>query len=249
MSSIIIIPARMGSSRFPGKPLYKIEGIEMINRVVDACTSSQIASQVIVATCDKEIKDCVEGFGGKVVMTSDTHERASDRVAEAVSILEESDNVRYTTIIMVQGDEPLVNPADIDLSIRELEKDKSVDICNIMCHIDSYQEFKSKNVVKVVTDINNFALCMSRSPIPYVEKSKYRSQGYKQTGVIGFSRESLNIFDELPETNLERLESIDMMRVLQHGKRIKMVLSSSNYIAVDVIEDVLKVTQVLKSIK
>ena len=246
MNSIIVIPVRMNSIRFPGKPLCKIAGNEMVNRIFDLCMNSNKASQVYVATCDQDIKECVENYGGNVVMTSDLHERASDRVAEAVTILEKKNDIRYSSVVMVQGDEPLVNSEDIDLSIKELEENSEVDICNIMCQIDNYHEFSSNNVVKVATDNNNFALLMSRSAIPYIKKDEYMSQGLKQTGVIGFKRDALDLFFELSETSIEKIESIDMMRMLQHGRKIKMILSKDNYIAVDVIEDLDKVIKYLE---
>ena len=207
--------------------------------------NSNKASQVYVATCDQDIKECVENYGGNVVMTSNFHERASDRVAEAVNILEKKNNIRYSSVIMVQGDEPLVNSEDIDLSIQELEANSEVDICNIMCQIDNYHEFSSNNVVKVVTDNNDLALLMSRSPIPNIEKNEYIAQGLKQTGVIGFKRDALDLFYDLSVTYIETIESIDMMRMLQHGRKIKMILSQDNYIAVDVIEDLDKVKKYL----
>jgi len=246
VNPVIIIPARMGSGRFPGKPLYKIDGVEMIVRILNSCKKSKVASNVFVATCDKEIRHCVENHGGDVVMTSSVHERASDRVAEAVAILEKSCNLKYTSIVMVQGDEPLVDFNDIDLLIRLLEADDQVDICNIMCHIENYYEFGSRNVVKVVADVCDFALVMSRSPIPFIDEVNYIRQGLKQTGVIGFTRHSLNLFDNLPETSMEKIESIDMMRFLQHGVKIKMILSQENYVAVDVIEDVQAVESALQ---
>jgi len=246
MNIIGIIPARMGSSRFPGKPLAKIMGRAMIHHVYSRCEKAGILEGVYVATCDKEIeKYCIENKMN-VIMTKDTHERASDRVAEAVLKIEKEKKEKIDIVVMIQGDEPLVNSTMIEKALEPLLKDEKVYLTNLMARLDSEEEQNDPNEIKVVVDKDNFALYFSREPIPSRKKSAKAPLMYKQVCVIPFKRDFLTKFNELPPTTLESIESIDMLRVLEHGYRVKMVLAGFKTYSVDTPEDLCNVEELMK---
>jgi 3-deoxy-manno-octulosonate cytidylyltransferase (CMP-KDO synthetase) len=240
-----IIPARMGSSRFPGKPLAKIRGIPMVEHVLKRSLMSKNLSDVYVATCDLEIKEAVESFEGKVVMTKDTHERASDRVAEAMAKLEVERNEKIDIVVMIQGDEPMIFPEMIDDAIEPMLSDQSIMVTNLMAPLKTREEHEDPNEVKVVVDKDNFALYFSREPIPSSKKGAEEVPMYKQVCIIPFRRDFLIKFNELPQTPLEIIESVDMLRVLEHGYKVKMVLSEYETYSVDTLEDLKRVESVM----
>jgi len=231
--TIAIIPARMDSTRFPGKPLHKLCGLPMIGHVYKRTIMSNNIDLTYVATCDEEIYDYIIGIGGNAVMTSDSHDRASDRTAEAVNIIEKQINKKINFVAMIQGDEPLVRPDDIDRSISILKNDKGINIVNLMSNIDSCDSFQDKNEVKVVTDMHSNALYFSRESIPSNWHSDKGPLMKKQLGLIFFRRDYLEKYNLLSPTPLEERESIDMLRVLENGEKIKMELSSHHSIGVD----------------
>jgi len=238
MNTAAIIPARMGSSRFPGKPLYQINGIPMIGHVYQRTSYAKDIDLTYVATCDQEIYDYIVGIGGKAVMTSSKHDRASDRAAEAIDIIEKEIDQSIDYVAMIQGDEPLTNPEDIDKSISILKNDNNINIVNLMSKIQGSDSFMDKNEVKVVVDKNNNALFFSREPIPSNWHSTKTPIMNKQLGLIFFRKDYLKYFNSLKPTPLEELESIDMLRVLENGEKIKMELTSNVSIGVDTINDV-----------
>src|SRR3989344_3463555 len=214
-----IIPARMGSSRFPGKPLEKILGISMIGHVYHRSKMSNLLKEVYIATCDKEIADYADSIGAKWIMTKDTHERASNRTAEAMIV-----------------------PEMIDMAIKPFLEDSSVEVVNLMAPIRSVEEHHDPNCPKVVVDKNNFAIYFSREPIPSRKKWKEETVPmFKQVCVIPFTRNFLLKFNELEPTPLEIIESIDMNRVLEHGYKVKMILTDVETYSVDTPEDLVKV--------
>jgi 3-deoxy-manno-octulosonate cytidylyltransferase (CMP-KDO synthetase) len=230
---IAMVPARMGSSRFPGKPLAPILGRSMIEHVYRRTAMCKVLDDVWVATCDREIRDAVKAFGGKAVMTSASHERASDRIAEAM---------QYTDadiVVMVQGDEPMTYPEMIETSLEPFFSESEQVMCvNLVARIDSEAEFESPNTIKVVMDENNFAVYMSREPIP----TRYRLPfgqipSYKQVCIIPFTKDGLDLFTRLSPTPLEETESIDMLRFIEHGYRVKMVETGLSTHAVDTADD------------
>ena len=233
MTSIIaIIPARMGSSRFPGKPLAPLLGRPMIEHVVRRATMCGLLDAVYVATCDEEIRGVVEGFGAPVLMTSANHERASDRVAEAAAALEAD------IVVMIQGDEPMITPGMIVSATAPLIRDPSVACVNLTRRIISREEYLDRNTVKVVMNVHGDALFFSRAPIPALDfASVERPPVFKQVCVIPFRRDFLREFARLPQTPLERAESIDMLRVVENGGRVRMVETEIDTHAVDTIED------------
>src|SRR3990167_5375307 len=227
MNIVAIIPARMGSSRFPGKPLAKILGMPMVGHVYFRTKMSKTISDAYIATCDEEIKQYAESIGAKCIMTKNTHERCSSRCAEAMLKIEQETGKKVDIVVMIQGDEPIVYPEMIDLALEPMLKDTSIQVVNLMAPIKSREEHNDPNCPKVVVDKNNFALYFSREPIPYKKKwNESDFSTYKQVCVIPFTRNFLLKFNELTPTHLEKIESIDMNRVLEHGYKVKMVLEN-----------------------
>ncbi len=236
MNILALIPARMGSSRFPGKPMAKILGKPMIGHVYERVSKCNLLIKTVVATCDQEILEYIESIGGEAVMTSNHHERASDRCAEALGYLEKQDGIQYDIIVMVQGDEPMTHPNMITESINPMIKDPNIVITNLLGNIDSIEEFRDRNCIKVVCDLNSDALYFSREPIPTRSKVDVIPMK-KQVCIIPFRREFLFKYTALEPTPLEIAESVDMMRVLEHGLKIRMIPTNYKTQAVDTIGD------------
>lgn len=245
---LVIIPARMGSSRFPGKPLFEIAGMPMIQHCISNAEKAVGRDFTWVATCDEEIFDFVKSIGSNVVMTSDKHDRATDRTAEAASIVENDFAEEFDIIAMLQGDEPLISASMIKKSVEVLHRNPEIFVSNLMCDIVSLEEFRNPNTVKVVCDANNFALYFSREPIPSLWKLPDEAIMRKQVCIIPFRREFLATFNALCETPLERLESIDMMRALENGYRVKMVETTNEVQAVDTLQDAEIVEEIIKKL-
>ena len=240
MKTIAVIPARMGSSRFPGKPLAKILGRPMIEHIYKRVAMSKSLDATYIATCDEEIRQAAEGFGAKVIMTSDTHERASDRVAEAVVYLDAD------LIVMVQGDEPMTHPDMIDTAVAPFKDDPKLGCVNLVRKIDHEADYLDANTIKVVMNQHNDALYMSRRPIPTIAKTGFaNTAAYKQVCIIPFRRSTLYQYTHLTPTPLEQLESIDMLRLLEHGMQVKMVPTEFNTQAVDTLEDLARVEKLM----
>ena len=232
-----VIPARMASSRFPGKPLAKIHGIPMIGHCYFRSKISRLLDEVYVATCDQEIADYVERIGGKAIMTANTHERASDRTAEALLHIERYTRSKVDIIVMIQGDEPMLKPEMIDAAVKPMFNDESIMVTNLMAHIRTNDEHEDVNEVKVVVDQQNFALYFSREAIPSRWKEGKGVTKLKQVCIIPFRRDFLIKFNDLEPTPHEIAESVDMMRVLEHGYKIKMVPTHHGVYSVDTEED------------
>ena len=241
MSVIAIIPARMGSSRFPGKPLAPILGRPMIEHMYRRTAMSSVLDAVYVATCDREIFEAVEGFGGHAIMTSPLHERASDRIAEAAQELDAE------IIVMVQGDEPMVMPDMIDLAVAPIVKHEDVVCTNLFKRIETVQEFLDRNTIKVVMDHNGDALYFSREPIPTISPVGFEGiKAYKQVCIIPFRRDFLLAYADLEPTLLEKAESIDMLRALEHGYRVRLVESPYTTFSVDTPSDLARVENLMQ---
>ena len=232
MKAIGVIPARMGSTRFFGKPLAPILGSPMIEHVFRRVSESERLSRVLVATCDEEIREVVEGFGGEAVMTSPDHERATDRVAEAVMEMDAD------VVVMVQGDEPLTHPEMIDLALDPFLHNPEELCVNLAAPIRTEEEFLDRNTIKVVTDSSGYAMYFSREPIPHLRGSFSSISPLKQVCVIPFRRDFLVRYGALPPTPNEEAESVDMMRILEHGLRVRIVVTDHETHAVDVPEDI-----------
>lgn len=241
-----IIPARMASSRFPGKPLASISGRAMIYHVYFRSILSKVLDSVYIATPDKRIRDYCMKNNMKAVMTKPTHERASDRVAEAMLKVEKKIKKRIDILVMIQGDEPLVYPEMIDMAVKPLLDDKKIMVSNLVSPLKSNEEFEDPNEVKVVSDKMNFALYFSREPIPSVKKGAKRVPMIKQVCIIPFKRDFLLKFNKLKQTPLEKAESIDMLRCLERGYRVKLVYCDFNTYSVDTKKDLEKVNRLMK---
>lgn len=242
MKIIAIIPARMAATRFPGKPLSSILGLPMIEHVRRRVSLCEMLDEVIVATCDEEIRDVVEKAGGKVVMTADSHERCTDRVAEAAA------STNADVIINIQGDEPLVLPEMIIDAARPIKNDPEIVAVNLVTRIVDDQEFNNPNAPKVVTNRFGNLLYISREPIPSSKKAN--SMDYiklKQLGIMAFRSDFLHTFTQLEPTPLEQTESVDMMRAVEHGYQIRMVETKGLMIGVDVPEDIKRAEAALVS--
>lgn len=234
---VVGIPARMGSSRFPGKPLCDILGISMIEHVYKRCKLSDNVDLVFVAACDQEVREVVEGFGGMVVMTDPDISRPALRVAEAckkIKGLKEND-----IVVVVQGDEPMVRPKMIDLAIEPILKDPKIMCVNLVSSLTDDQ-WLDPNEIKVVTDLEMNALYMSRSPIPSkIHKESFKANPFdqpvqfRQVCIFPFFKSNLLNFVKLPPTPLEQAESIEMLRAVEHGHRIRMVYSPYDTKSVD----------------
>lgn len=236
MNILAVIPVRMGSSRFPGKPLKMIKGRPMVQRILENCKRSKIISEIIIATCDKVILNFAKSINQKVVMTSKKHSRATDRVCEAVKKVEKEKNKNYDIVIMIQGDEPMVSGKMIDLAAKALINNKKVNVVNLVGPIKSEKELLDKNTIKVVYDKNMNAIYLSRSVIPVFKKFK-KKYFYKQVCVIPFRRDFLFKYSKLNETKLEMEESIDMLRIIENGYNLKFVKIKEYTHAVDSIKD------------
>ena len=246
MNIISIIPARMGSSRFPGKPMADILGMPMIGHVYKRVKMSKILTEVYVATCDTEIFNYIESIGGKAVMTSDCHERCSDRCAEAMLKIEEDEAIKVDIMVMVQGDEPLTFPQMIDEAVSPMLDDKRIVITNLVADLATVEEFEDPNEVKVVMDKQNNALYFSREPIPSRKKGILDVPMKKQVCVIPFTRDFLLEYNQMEPTSLEIIESVDMMRILENGMKVKMLDTKYNTKAVDTKEDLERVVIMMK---
>jgi 3-deoxy-manno-octulosonate cytidylyltransferase (CMP-KDO synthetase) len=235
----------MGSTRFPGKPMASIHGMPMIGHVYKRTEMAKGLSATYVATCDQEIFDYIKSIGGNVVMTADTHERCTDRTSEALLKIEEELNERMDIVVMVQGDEPMVYPEMIDESLGPFNTNNEVNVVNLMGVLKTFDEAADPNEVKVVVDKFDKALYFSREPIPSRKKFKGEIQHFKQVCIIPFRRDYLLKFNELPETPLERIESVDMMRILEHGEDVWMVRTSYDTYSVDTPEDLASVEKLM----
>lgn len=247
MKILALIPARMGSSRFPGKPMAPILGKPMIGHVYERVAKSEMLSMTVVATCDQEIYDYVESIGGVAIMTADTYERASDRCAEALLKIEMIHNIKYDIVVMVQGDEPMTHPDMIKEAVQPMIEDSSIQVTNLMGQIKTPSEFEDRNCIKVVCDLNNDAMYFSREPIP--TRSKVSEVPMcKQVCIIPFRRDYLIEYTKLEPTTLEILESVDMMRILEHGMKVRMVPTKHETYAVDTPADLKKIENLMQAL-
>ena len=243
MRSVCVIPARMGSSRYPGKPLAPLLGLPLVLHVWQRCRLDEVFDWVVIATCDTEIEEAAAAAGANVVMTADTHERATDRTEEAI----ENMNLGLADedfVLMVQGDEVLVNP-EMNGVIVQNYQDHRPDVVNLVSRLYRAEDHEDPNTVKVVSAPGGDALYFSRAPIPSRSRSD-NPPAYQQTGVIGFSWSFLKKFSSLPQTPLEKIESVDMLRVLEHGYPLKFVFTDVETIGVDTPTDLARAEAVLK---
>ena len=236
---VAFIPARMAASRFPGKPLALIAGLPMIEHVRRRVTLSEAVDEVVVATCDEEIKQTVEAAGGVAVMTADTHERCTDRIAEA------AEKVDCDVAIIVQGDEPLFLPEVLTRLVQPFRDAPGTEVTNLLSRIENRANLDHIDIVKAVLNEAGEVLYFSRAPIPFF-RVEANCPLYRQTGVSAFSRDFLLKFTILPPTPLELVESVDFLRILGHGHKIKGVILDQPILGVDRPGDVAKVEAILR---
>ncbi len=247
MNIIAIIPARMGSSRFPGKPLADIHGVPMVGHVTFRAAMSKTVTATYIATCDQVIMDYAAKAGLKAVMTADTHTRCTDRTAEALLKIEKETGKKADIVVMIQGDEPMVTPQMIDAAVEPMLQDPSINVVNLMADLADDTEFEDPNEVKVVTDLKGDALYFSREPIPSRRKGTPKVPMKKQVCIIPFRRDYLLHFNAMPEAPLEIIESVDMMRILENGEKVRMVPISERTLSVDTQEDLARVREMMKN--
>lgn len=227
-----MIAARMASTRFPGKPMAKILGIPMVGHVYQRSLAASRLDGVWVATCDREIHDYIVRLGGRAVMTAHNHERATDRIAEAVIRIEKESGEEPDYVVLIQGDEPMLLP-DMLHELIEPVTGEHLDAVNLVEPIESEEVFESADVVKVVLDRNGNILYFSRAAIPSRRKHDGPIPMLKQLGLILFARDVLIEYANLAPAPLEVIESVDMNRLLEHGRRIRAVVTRHVTYAVD----------------
>jgi 3-deoxy-manno-octulosonate cytidylyltransferase (CMP-KDO synthetase) len=230
MKIVIGIPARMGSTRFPGKPLCDILGKSMLEHCYRRCSLSKHATELFVAACDSKIESATKSFGGNVIMTERSISRPGLRVAAAAQTLDlEDDDI----VVVVQGDEPLVHPEMIDLAIQPLLDESDIFVSNLCARV-SETEWIDPGEIKVVCDLNMNAMYMSRSPIPSIAHEEKRADWWRQVCIMPFRWHFMKKFNhDLSPTPLELQESIEMIRALQHGYKVRMVPSPYKSKSVD----------------
>ena len=227
-----MIPARMGSSRYPGKPIIDICGMSMIEHVWRRVKMCEIVTEVYIVTCDNEIKEVAEEFGAKVIMTSHKHERCTDRIAEVCQkLLQSGDD--FDIVLNIQGDEPLLNPETLNLLAKPFSEDSNISCVNLIENLESEEEINDPHNVKAIFDQHNFALYFSRLPIPNGIKNRH----YKQLGVYGLTKAAVLKYPEMKQTPLEIAESDDMLRFVEHSIKVKVVLSPYKTNGVDTPKD------------
>jgi 3-deoxy-manno-octulosonate cytidylyltransferase (CMP-KDO synthetase) len=237
MNAAIVIPARWGSTRFPGKPLVPIAGVSLIERVYRRAAGSQRADAVYVATDDERILAHVAGFGGKVVRPEGDFATGTDRIAAAVPLIESMEGRMFAQIVNVQGDEPLIDIGNVDALIDALRRDGAPAMATLACPLADDEEYFSRDVVKVVSDGRGDALYFSRAAIPHGSRALAR----RHIGVYAYQRAALDAFVRLPPSALEAAESLEQLRALENGLKIRVVQTSQPHLGVDRPEDVQRV--------
>jgi 3-deoxy-manno-octulosonate cytidylyltransferase (CMP-KDO synthetase) len=237
MTTIAVIPARLAATRFPRKPLADIQGIPMVVHCYLRTKAAAGIDHVYIATCDDEIAAVAESYGAPVAMTSVSHINAIDRTAEALDRIEDGLDRSVGKVVLVQGDEPLLSDSVLTLIVNTMEQEPQTGIVNVMVPFTRHEDFLDHNNPKVVVDATMRAMYMSREPIPSAWKGWQQNQSYMQTGLFGFRPEALRWFATAPRAPLELIEAIDMIRVLQAGRGIRMIRVEEASIGVDTPED------------
>ena len=238
MKSICVIPARYSSTRLPGKPLKDICGKPMICRVWERASLAQSVAEVIVATDDERILQAVKKYSGRAVMTRTDHKTGTDRLAEVAEKFPDAD-----VIVNVQGDEPLIEPALIDELVAEFANDDALQMATVATELTEADEMQNSNNVKVVLDKNSNALYFSRSLIPY-PRNAGKSQVFKHIGIYAYRRNFLLAYAKMEPTPLEQSESLEQLRALENGYKIRVIKSDCRFVGVDTEEDLKLVNEI-----
>ena len=239
---VVVIPARYGATRLPGKPLVLLAGKPMIQRVYERAKLAQRADQVIVATDDERILKAVEGFGGEARMTRTDHRTGTERVAEVAA------HVAGDVFVNVQGDEPLLDPAAVDRAVSSLLEEPQAPISTVATPVKTPGDIMDPNVVKTVLDFDGNALYFSRAPIPWVRDtgSKIQVRHLKHLGLYVFQRDALLEYPTLPQGELERIEQLEQLRWMENGWKIRVAEVEHDAVSVDVPADVEQVERLLR---
>ncbi|QNN44111.1 3-deoxy-manno-octulosonate cytidylyltransferase [Pedobacter roseus] len=248
LAVIGIIPARHASTRFPGKPLVDIAGKSMIQRVYEQASKAKSLSKVVVATDDVRIADEVKRFGGEFIFTSSDHQSGTDRCAEVIEALP-----GFDIVINIQGDEPFIEPAQIELLASCFTEEK-VQLATLIKSIHNQESVYNPNSPKVVIDVNGRAMYFSRSPIPFIRNGEpgvwaEKHQFYKHIGIYGYRTESLKAITKLPPSSLEIAESLEQLRWIENGFYIQTKVTDLETVAIDTPEDLLKLNNLLEKLK
>jgi 3-deoxy-manno-octulosonate cytidylyltransferase (CMP-KDO synthetase) len=242
MKVVVIIPSRFGSSRFEGKPLSLIAGKPMIQWVYERSKQGRNISDVVVATDDHRIVEAVEGFGGRAMMTSAENRSGTDRVGEAANHL---GLALEDIVINIQGDQPLIDPRCLDALVTPFFEESDLAMTTLAFKIVDERERIDPKDIKVTFDCNGNALYFSRAPIPFGRDPGIRFDMYKHLGVYAYSLRFLNIFRQLPEGELERIEKLEQLRALEHGYRIRVIVTPYDSPEVDIPEDIARIQKFL----
>ena len=248
MDAIGIIPARYASTRFEGKLLVDLCGKPVIQHTWENAKKSKSIEDLIIATDDKRIYNSAKGFGAKVVYTSKGHKSGSDRLTEVVS------SVDTKVVVNIQADEPFIYPAMIDDVVSSILKDKDVHMATLCYKLKDLHALLDPNVVKVVRDREGFALYFSRAPMPYnldqplylTSHSSRLSAHYKHIGLYAYTKDFLFTFKSLPESELEKIERLEQLRVIENGYKIKVIETRFDTVGIDTPEDLQKATEIIK---
>jgi len=230
-----VIPARYYSSRFEGKPLAKIAGKPMIQRVYERAQTAKYLDRLIVATDDERISQAAKDFGAEVQMTSPRHNSGTERTAEVAK------KIRAPIIINIQGDEPLLEGKMIDDLIESLQDD-TIPMATLITRVKDLGLLHDINIVKVIRDKEGFALYFSRSPLPFKAPDYF----LQHIGIYGYQKEFLLKFSKLPPSRLERIENLEQLRALEYGYKIRVIETQSLTLSVDTPQDIIKVENLLK---
>jgi len=243
MRIIGVIPSRFSSTRLPGKPLLLIKGKPMIQRVYEQAKKSKFIDEVVVATDDLRIAYCVKGFGGKFVMTSSKHKTGTDRICETIK------KISCDIVVNIQGDEPFINPGNIDKAVKPMIDDPKLNVSTLAVAITNPLDFKDVNKVKVVFDKKGYALYFSRSCIPHVSDSNAgdflngKCSIYKHIGLYVYRKNYLLKFCRMKMSCLEKSEKLEQLRILENGEKIKVILTGKDSVSVDTSEDLKRVNK------
>ena len=250
MNKIVIIPARLNSSRLPNKVLLDLKGKTVVQRVYEQCIKANNIDAVYIATDSTVVKDSCESFTNNIIMTKDTHESGTDRIAEAV------ENIECDIVINVQGDEPVIDVGLIEELANSFEN-SSASMSSAMHQIKFVEDLKNSNIVKVTIDTQNHALYFSRSIIPH-HRDEWDTllhhhktipeplRFYRHLGIYAYTKSFLLMYSKMEQSYLERLEKLEQLRVLENGYKIKMIKTDYNSIGIDTMEDYEKALELLK---
>lgn len=233
-----VIPARYSSTRLPAKALAMIHGKPMIQHVYERCLKAKLLNEVLVATDDKRIFDAVINFGGNVVMTSKKHKSGTDRIGEAVK------NIKCDVVVNIQGDEPMIDPNNIDKAIKPLLQDESINVSTLCYRVSDEKEINNHNVVKVVLDSNSNALYFSRSVIPF-NRDDTKVEHYKHIGLYVYKKDCLMKLVKMKPSKLELAEKLEQLRILESGEKIRVIQTNIDSHSVDTPADLKKIRRII----